>query len=146
MRGETMSKSVLLSTVLFLLLFMSACQQALYSQVELAPDVIAARQGYESSWLSSIEKQEVRRGMSTTDVYLSWGKPLHRFRAENREKWIYIEEDSADDQPRRITRLFFVDGNLAKWSVDRGFVDFMEDTGTSSVKDTAGQRPLEGGK
>jgi len=88
-------------------------------------EILEARESYEGEWLEAISVQEIYRGMDATEVYLSWGRPQHRFRDRAEEKWIYYFPSEITGQPGRVIRLFFKNGILSKWSVDRGFPEFM---------------------
>jgi len=87
------------------------------------PDIIESRAEYRSLWDEAIAKQGIHKGMEIADVYFSWGRPVHRVRTGERERWIYLFED--ESQPTHVVWLFFQDGRLRKWSVDRGNMEFI---------------------
>jgi hypothetical protein len=120
MRSGTGLFAILIPVIVVL----SGCSSHLTSFQDLDPDIALARLDYQSGWDESISKHQIVKGMSVTDVYFSWGRPQHRFRTGNRERWIYLFE-SDDEQPDRVIWLFFKDGKLKKWSVDRGFMEFV---------------------
>ena len=95
----------------------------------------ADREGYQGDWTEAISNQQVFKGMSATDVFLSWGRPQHRFRTLNEEKWIYYFPGENPEQFGRIVRLFFVDGSLRQWSVDRGFTEFTGQDQAGEISD-----------
>ncbi len=117
-------RNVYLATLIPAFFALGGCSPHLSSFEELDPDIIEARADYDSEWDESIAKQQILKGMDTADVYFSWGRPEHRFRTGDRERWIYLFE-SDEGQPDRVVWLHFRDGRLKKWSVDRGFMEFV---------------------
>jgi len=106
------------------LLALAGCNPHLSSAVKPDPEIIQARTDYQSKWSEAIAQQEIYKGMEKADVYFSWGRPQHRFRTGDHERWIYLFRGDGD-QPDRVVWLHFYDGKLRKWSVDRGYMEFM---------------------
>ncbi len=122
-----MLRAILVISLFALPMFVVGCSSYLSSVEAPDADIIAARADYSSDWDEAIEQQHIHKGMSPTDVYFSWGRPQHRFRTGERERWIYLFE-SDDDQPDRVVWLHFENGKLKKWTVDRGFMEFVNPT------------------
>ncbi|MBC8365779.1 outer membrane protein assembly factor BamE [bacterium] len=119
-----MTRAIQISFLIISTLFLFACSSHLKSIAKPDDDIIAARADYDSDRNEAIEAQEIHKGMSPADVYFSWGRPEHRFRTSERERWIYMFEGDGD-QPDRVVWLHFENGKLKRWTVDRGFMEFV---------------------
>ena len=126
---------------LFILLVVGGCSPHLKSLEPQRHEILEARESYEGEWLEAISVQEIYRGMNATEVYLSWGEPQHRFRDRAEEKWIYFFPNEIPEQPGRVVRLYFKKSILCKWSVDRGFPEFV---GEDQAEEVTKYVPLSG--
>jgi len=123
---------------LFLLLLLGAllaiaggCRRQLRAPVNVDPAVLEIREQYaamnpDDPFLDAIAEQKLRKGMSPTQVYLAWGRPVHRFKGEGQQKWIYEFSEDPNTQPKTITHLFFEKEKLVRWKVNRGYVYFLD--------------------
>ena len=124
------------ASLFFLSLFLAAgCNPHLSSLETPDPDVVSAREDYQGEWAEAIGQQQIYRNMDVTEVFLSWGRPQHRFRSGSEEKWIYYFPAEDPDQLGRVVRLFFEEGKLRRWAVDRGFTEFMGQDQADEVSD-----------
>jgi outer membrane protein assembly factor BamE (lipoprotein component of BamABCDE complex) len=113
-----------------------ACSPVLRSPVPAAPEHLDLRTRYfalhpEDPFRAAIEADELRTGMSPTQVYLAWGRPLERVKSERTQRWLYEfrEPNPGEGQPAVVARLFFEDGLLVAWQRDRHTVDFRQRAG-----------------
>ncbi|MCB1161921.1 MAG: hypothetical protein R3C71_05015 [Candidatus Krumholzibacteriia bacterium] len=133
---------------------LTSCARSLRSTAQVDPEHEALRLRYlekypDDPFRDAILAQTVRKGMTPTEVYLAWGKPLHRFKKDSHQNWLYEFKDSAagDGQPSTVCRLFFVDGVLTQWRRDRHFVYFEQPESEFTIPaEIESLRDLEGGK
>jgi hypothetical protein len=148
MKGAPMPKrlTLLCTTLLALVVLTPACTKFLRSPVQVDAIHIELRERYiaaypDDLYLEQIVEQKIVIGMNPTQVFLSWGKPFHRFKDGDAQKWIYEFSDDGlmDNQPKTVTHLFFEQDELVRWKHDHGYVYFHgEDPGadfTDELKD-----------
>lgn len=116
----------LLSTLLLLAL-VSSCAATVRSPQSPSADLIALRERYlaaDDPLRADILAGELQRGMSPTQVYLAWGRPLRGRKDGREQRWVYEfrEPGAGEAQPPLVTRLLFVDGRLLRWRSERGFI------------------------
>ncbi len=139
-------KTLFCSAFLIGIVSLSACSKVLLSPAQLDAKHLELRGRYAESYpddkyLEQILAQRIEIGMNPTQVFLAWGKPFHRFKDGNAQKWIYEfgEEGLLENQPKTVTHLFFEKDNLVRWKHDHGYVYFHgEDPGadfTDELKD-----------
>ncbi len=146
--GVPMSKrlNLICSALLLLVVMAPACTKTLRSPVQVDASHLELRDRYVSAfpddaYLPQIIEQDIVIGMNPTQVFLSWGKPFHRFKDGGAQKWIYefSDEGLLENQPKTVTHLFFEQDELVRWKHDHGYVYFhSEDPGadfTDELKD-----------
>jgi hypothetical protein len=136
MMGQVFSSRTLLLLVAVVIL--GGCQRSAHAPITLDAEHLDLRLQYaqlypESPHLDAIDKQEIRKGMNPTQVYLAWGPPVHRFKAEGEQKWIYEFSEKVAGQPKLVAHLFFERKELMHWRIDHSYVFFLDtETGTST--------------
>lgn len=139
------------SFTLLLILFLAGCSQMLQSPVQVESDIEEARETYaqgnpDDPLLPLILEQKIQKGMSPAEVFYSWGRPVHRFKGEDRQNWIYefSDDGSPDSQPKTITHLFFERNVLVRWKHDRRYVYFGENDPGADIVDEMGDLTMPG--
>lgn len=151
-RSSSVRKLHLLLIALAILLFVGGCQRSARAPITLDAEHLDLRGQYaqlhpDDPFLDAIEGQEIRKGMNPTQVYLSWGRPIHRFKAENEQKWIFEFSENEDAQPKLVAHLFFERESLVRWRIDHSYVFFVDpDTDTAGGDDFGDLRDLGTGK
>ncbi len=119
------------SALLLLIVLVSACGKFLRSPVQVDASHLERRNRYveafpDDVYLPHIIEQKIVIGMNPTQVFLSWGKPFHRFKDGDAQKWIYEfgDEGLLENQPKTVTHLFFEQDELVRWKHDHGYVYF----------------------
>lgn len=117
---------ILLSSFLLLAL-LGSCASTVRSPQPPSAELLALRERYLSAddpFHAAILAGELQRGMSPTQVYLAWGRPLKGTKDEREQRWIYEfrEPGAGEAQPPLVTRLQFVDGRLLRWRSERGYI------------------------
>jgi hypothetical protein len=138
MMGQVFSSRTLLLLVAVFIL--GGCQRSARAPIELDADHMDLRLQYaqlypESPYLDAIDKQEIRKGMNPTQVYLAWGPPVHRFKAEGEQKWIYEFSEKVEGQPKLVAHLFFERKELMHWRIDHSYVFFIAPEASPSSTD-----------
>ncbi|MBM4117126.1 outer membrane protein assembly factor BamE [bacterium] len=121
---------ILLGSFLLLSL-LASCAATVRSPQPPSDELLALRQRYlpaEDPFRESILAGELQRGMSPTQVYLAWGRPLRGTKDDREQRWTYEFRDpgAPEAQPPLVTRLLFVDGRLLRWRSERGFMQLQD--------------------
>jgi len=127
------------------LVALTGCTSYLKSTQLPDEDILQVREDYDSPWNKAIDEHEVRKGMDATDVYFSWGRPMHRLRTGENERWIYVF-DEEENQPTQVVWLFFENGKLRKWTIDRGYMEFINPTNLDLPSTSGPRKAPESGK
>ena len=127
----TWRRGILALFLITFLMGLSGCRRTLKAPMAVSPEVEPLRAKYATLYpddplMDSIHASTLHRGMSPTQVYVAWGRPLHRFKTDAGQKWIYEFSEDPESQPKTIAHLFFEDDELLRWKVDRGYVYFLE--------------------
>ncbi|MCP4546487.1 MAG: hypothetical protein GY835_08495 [bacterium] len=112
-------------------LILCGCNHSLKAPIDLDPSLQDVQNDYarihpDDPFIESIQKQELVYGMTPTHVFLAWGRPLHREKDGEEQKWLYRFDENTPEQPKQVTHLKFEDGLLTEWHVNHGFVYFLE--------------------
>ncbi len=151
--GVPMSKrmNLICSALLLVAVMASACSKTLRSPVQVDASHLELRDRYVSTfpddaYLSQIIEQDIVIGMNPTQVFLSWGKPFHRFKDGDAQKWIYefSDEGLQENQPKTVTHLFFEQDELVRWKHDHGYVYFHSEDPGADFSDELKDLPSEG--
>ena len=146
------TRTLFLPLILTFLLLLAGCQRSARAPITLSPEHLDLRMQYaqlhpEDPFLESIEGQEIRKGMNPTQVYLAWGRPIHRFKAKAEQKWVYEFTEDENVQPRLVAHLTFEKEALVRWRIEHSYVFFVDpETGTVEGDDFGDLRDLGGGK
>ena len=112
-------------------LWLPGCTPVLRAPLPAEPALVDLRERYfalhpDDPQRAAILADELRLGMSPTQVYLAWGKPLQRTKSEHEQRWLYEfrESNAGQGQPAVVARLFFKDGLLTRWQRVRYTADF----------------------
>lgn len=117
---------ILLSSLLLIAL-LASCAATVRSPQSPSPELLALRERFlaaDDPFHASIVAGELQRGMSPTQVYLAWGRPLKGTKDQREQRWIYEFRDlgAGEAQPPLVTRLLFVDDRLVRWRSEHGYV------------------------
>jgi hypothetical protein len=114
-------------------LTLTGCAPVLRAPLPAVPEQLDLRERYftlhpDDPQRAAIMAGELRAGMTPTQVYLAWGKPIERIKHERDQRWLYEFRESrvGEGQPAVVIRLFFVDGHLARWQRVRHVADFRQ--------------------
>ncbi len=147
----TWQRGLLLIGVLALL-GLGGCKRSAKAPIVLSPEHVALRAQYAEShpddpFLDTIATQEILKGMTPTQVYLSWGRPVHRIKGADEQKWIYEFTEDPEVQPKKVAHLFFERGLLVRWFVDRSYIFLLDpESGSGGADDFRDLPDLRGSK
>jgi len=137
---------------LLLLTLLSSCAATVRSPQPPSAELLALRERYltaDDPFRAAILAGELQRGMSPTQVFLAWGRPLRGNKDEREQRWLYEfrEPGAGEAQPPLVTRLLFVDGRLLRWRSERGYIQVPDaPRGTDPLADLPQLAEPESGK
>lgn len=141
-----MSGRIAAAILALLLALPLGCQRSAKAPVQLDAELSDLRVQYAETYpddpfLPTIAENRIVEGMGPTQVFLAWGRPVHRFKGDGAQKWIYEFSENAEAQPKTVAHLFFEHGELIRWKIDHGFVFFLDPETQADTPEDFGDLP-----